>query len=203
MTSTEAPNIGSHTAAPAMKTRALSDSANLTDKAIEFLSGHASQFPMTADEARCVIPYLRWVRFAEKSVVLRENDDTKTSYMLLILEGDVSVDLGTLGRADRVDISVLGPGSLIGEMALLDHAPRSANCTAITEVQTAGMSAGGLDLLFKESPSVAFKLLAYTARNTIDRLRSLSEQLHMVDKLNANLHQEIARLRQSLGKQAG
>lgn len=197
MKPTESDGVKRPSTMPVMRTRPLADSADLTEKAICFLTESTSSFAMNQDDATCVVPYLRWVNFSAGAVLYRENDDTKTSYMLLLLEGDVSIDVGSAGRAERVAISVLGPGALIGEMSLLDQAPRSANCTAITNVQAAGLSLGGLELLVKENPSVAFKLLAYTARNTINRLRSLSEQLHMYDELNTNLHQEIARLRLS------
>jgi CRP-like cAMP-binding protein len=81
-------------------------------------------------------------------------------------------------------------------MALLDGAARSASCTAVTTVQAAGMSHAGLELMAKESPQLAFKMLVYLARNTIDRLRALGEQLHMYDQLNATLRQELDQLRQ-------
>jgi hypothetical protein len=59
------------------------------------------------------------------------------------------------------------------------------------------MSHAGLDLMAKENPQVAFKVLVYLARNTIDRLRALSEQLQMYDQINAGLRQEVDQLRQS------
>lgn len=202
MTPTEPNGISRPSTMPVMRTRPLADSAELTAKAIHFLTESKSSFAMDRNDAASVVPYLRWVNFAAGAVLYRENDDTKTSYMLLLLEGEVSVDVGSASRAERVAISVLGPGALIGEMALLDQAPRSANCTAVTNVQAAGLSLGGLELLVKENPGLAFKLLAYTARNTINRLRSLSEQLHMYDQLNANLYQEIAQLRASTGNRS-
>jgi CRP-like cAMP-binding protein len=82
-------------------------------------------------------------------------------------------------------------------MALLDGAARSASCTAVTTVQAAGMSHAGLELMAREHPQVAFKMLVYVARNTIDRLRALSEQLQMYDQLNTSLRQEVDHLRQS------
>ena len=132
---------------PVMRTRALADSPTLAAKAVQFLSERQFSFGLEKEDAQCVVPYLRLVSFASNTFLYREGDSTKTSYMLLLLEGDVSVDTGASGRADRVAISVLGPGALIGEMALLDGAPRSTSCTAVTPVQAAGMSQGGLELL--------------------------------------------------------
>ena len=180
-----------------LRTRPLAESPALAAKAMHFLCEDKASFAFEPEDAQCALPYLRWVSYAAGSFLYREGDSTGTSYMLLLLEGDVSVDTGASGRADRVAISVLGPGSLIGEMALLDGAARSASCTAVTTVQAAGMSHAGLELMAKEHPKVAFKVLVYLARNTIDRLRALSEQLHMYDQINASLRQEVDQLRQS------
>jgi CRP-like cAMP-binding protein len=181
--------------ASAMRTPPLADSPVLAAKAIHFLCGSKSSFTFETEEAQRVVPYLRWVSYSAGSYLYREGDDTKTGYMLLLLDGDVSVDTSASGRADRVAISVLGPGSLIGEMALVDGAPRSASCVAVTDVQAAGMSHAGLDRMAREYPEVAFKFMIYMARNTVDRLRALSEQLHMYDQVIATLHQEIDQLR--------
>ncbi len=181
----------------ALRTRPLAESPALAAKAIQFLCEKKSSFAFGKQDAECVVPYLRWAIYPVGTSLYREGDEARTSYMLLLLEGDVSVDTSVSGRADRVAISVLGPGSLIGEMALLDGAARSANCTALANVQAAGLSHAGLELMAREHPEIALKLLIYMARNTADRLRALSEQLHMVDQLNANLHQEIDQLRRS------
>ena len=186
----------------ALRTRALAESPALAARAVHFLCEKKSSFAFGKEDAECVIPYLRWVIYPAGSSLYREGDEARTSYMLLVLEGDVSVDTGVSGRADRVAISVLGPGSLIGEMALLDGAARSASCTALASVQAAGLSHTALELMSREQPQIALKLLIYMARNTADRLRALSEQLHMVDQLNANLHQEIDQLRRSAKAQA-
>lgn len=185
------------TAAPVMRTRPLVESPALAAKAVQFLCEGKSGFRMNQEEAQRVVAYLRWVSYVPEAFLYREGDGTRTSYMLLLLEGDVSVDTAASGRADRVAISVVGPGALIGEMALLDGAPRSTSCKAITPVQAAGMSQGGLAALVDEHPAVAFKLMTFLARSTANRLRALGEQLHMYDQVIADLHHEIDQLRAS------
>jgi CRP-like cAMP-binding protein len=118
--------------------------------------------------------------------------------MLLILEGDVSVDTGDSFGAGKVDISVIGIGALIGELALLDGSPRSASCTAITPVSAAALSAAGMQRLLEQHPLVAAKLAIYIARSAGDRLRSLSEQLRIYDQLTARLQLEVDQLRASV-----
>ena len=182
-----------------LKTLALTESPELAAKAVHFLCESRASFALEPEDAQCIVSYMRWVRYPPGAVLLLEGEGARTSYMLLVLEGDVSVDTEASGRPDRVAISVIGPGALIGEMALLDGEPRSASCTAITSVQAAGLSHTGLELLASEHPRVACKLMVYLARHTIGRLRLLSEQLHIYDQLNAALHQEISQLRMSKG----
>ncbi|OYT88851.1 MAG: hypothetical protein CFE43_20305 [Burkholderiales bacterium PBB3] len=184
-------------ATPTMRTRPLADAPALASKAVQSLCESKAHFALQPDEARVVLPFLRWVSFTEGAYLYREGDDSRTSYMLLLLEGDVTVDTRASGREDRVAIASLGPGSLIGEMALLDGSPRSTTCIAITAVQAAGLSQGGLDRLAQDHPAVAFKLMVYVARNTADRLRAVSEQLTMVDQVIASLHDELAQLRKT------
>ena len=43
--------------------------------------------------------------------------------MALLVEGDVVIERITVSRSEPVTIRVLGPGSLIGEMGLVDKEP--------------------------------------------------------------------------------
>jgi len=179
----------------AAATRPITDFPNHASKAVELLSMRGPNFSLAANEAAWIVSLMRLVQYPAGGTLFSAGDVNNTGYMLLILEGDVSVDTGSVGGAAKVDISVLGPGALIGELALIDGAPRSATCTAATAVTAAGLSAGGLQRLTETHPQVAAKLAIYIARNAADRLRALSEQLQMYDHLTATMQQEIDQLR--------
>ena len=138
---------------------------------------------------------MRLVIYPAGATLFQAGDASNSGYMLLLLEGDVSVDTGNAGGSNKVDISVIGPGALMGELALLDGAPRSATCTAVSPVIAAGLSAGGLQRLIELHPQIAVKLVIYIAQSASDRLRSLSEQLQMYDQITASMQQEINQLR--------
>lgn len=182
-------------ARPAAATRPVTDYPNHAAKAVELLSMRSPNFALASSEAACIVPLMRLVQYPAGGILFSAGDVNNTGYMLLVLEGDVSVDTGHVGGSAKVDISVLGPGSLIGELALIDGAPRSATCTAVTAVTAAGLSSGGLQRLTETHPQVAAKLAIYIARNAADRLRALSEQLQMYDHLTATMQQEIDQLR--------
>ena len=68
--------------------------------------------------------------YPKGSVILFENDRGDSLY--LVASGQVKVVLiGEDGR--EVILSVLGPGTFFGEMALIDDAPRSAHVIAMED----------------------------------------------------------------------
>jgi CRP-like cAMP-binding protein len=188
----------SNAARPAAQTRPITDFPELAAKSAEFLRVCSPTFKLTPQEAECIVALMRAVTYPAGASVFRAGEVSQTGFMLLVLEGDVSVDTGNVGGAAKVEISILGPGALIGELAVIDGAPRSANCTAVTAVSAAGFSAGALQRLVDQHPKVAAKLAIFIAQNAADRLRGLSEQLQMYDQLTASMHQEIAALKSTL-----
>ena len=112
--------------------------------------------------------------------------------MLLVLNGEVSVETAEPGHdGEHVDISALGPGNLIGEMGLLDGAPRSVTCVAATRVDAGGLSREALELLFSENPKVGAKLMTAIAKRLADRLRAAGDQLRIYSQLVADMQREI------------
>ena len=67
--------------------------------------------------------------FRAGSTIFAENDPPTTAY--LIESGEVEVS--TLQRGERTILGNLGPGMLLGEMAVLDNSPRSASARALTD----------------------------------------------------------------------
>lgn len=180
---------------PTTATRPITEVPDLALKAAEFLRQTSPHFALTLQEATCIVSLMRLVLYPAGTTLFSAGDASNSGYMLLVLEGDVSVDTGNAGAGNKVDISVIGPGALLGELALLDGAPRSATCTAVTPVIAAGLSSGGLQRLTEQFPQVAIKLVIYIAQSASDRLRSLSDQLQMYDQITARMQQEIDQLR--------
>lgn len=170
---------GGGAAHSAPRTRPIEENPIQAVRAVELLRTPSALEPLTPEDARQVVAFMRLVTFPAGSVLFREGDKAGTSYMLLILEGEVNIDVGAQPGTESVTISALGPGSILGEMSLLDNAPRSAQCTAISPVVAAGLSRGGLERLVEEHPKVAARLLIALAQRLADRVRSLSQQLQI------------------------
>jgi CRP/FNR family cyclic AMP-dependent transcriptional regulator len=89
---------------------------------------------------------------------------------------------------------VLGPGSLMGEMSLIDGAARSATCTASTDVRCAVLNRESLEALITEEPATAAKLLSAEAQRLSRRLRESDIKLQLYSQLVFSMQQEIDRL---------
>jgi CRP-like cAMP-binding protein len=136
------------------------------------------------------------VTFASGSTLLREGAESVSGHMLLLLEGEVSVDSEAAGGPEApLALSVLGAGEIIGEMALLDGSPRLVSCTAVSPVQAAGLSRKGLEELMAEHPVVAAKLVVVLATRIAERLRAVSQQVQLYAQLAAERSDELNRIR--------
>ena len=101
--------------------------------------------------------------------------------------GHVLVDQGDAGREAFVivdgtatvkrngrKVGTLGPGDSIGELALLDHGPRTATVTADTDLTALVLSAREFAGVIEEVPGLAQKLLGQLAA----RVRELDRQIY-------------------------
>ena len=74
----------------------------------------------------------------------------------------------TARRGNR-KVATIGPGSIIGEMSLLDRGPRTATVTADTNMHLLVLSSRALSQLLEEVPAVGRRILSGMA----ERMREL------------------------------
>ncbi len=86
-------------------------------------------------------------------------------YMYVVLSGQVRIG------DDNVVFEELGPGGIVGEMALIEHAPRSATVTAITDCTLAEVDEKRFLFLVQQTPSFALNLMRLLSQ----RLRRMNE----------------------------
>ena len=166
----------------------------LAAQTIELLQSSHALFALSAEEARCVVSYMREASYAKGATLLREGDG-RDSELLLLLDGEVSVDAGTDSASGSVQIASLGPGSLLGEVAMLDGGPRSAHCTALSPVRAAGLARKSFQTMLDTHPRVAAKLIIALSQRITERLRAMGQQLQVYGQLTASLQAEVDRLR--------
>ncbi|MBS1723168.1 MAG: cyclic nucleotide-binding domain-containing protein [Armatimonadetes bacterium] len=91
----------------------------------------------------------------------------KGSDLFVILDGRVNIT-----SLNGEKLAEVGPGAVIGEVALVDDQPRSANAVCITAVHYARLPAKELRAYMVKHKDVGFHMLANLARVLSTRLRS-------------------------------
>jgi CRP/FNR family cyclic AMP-dependent transcriptional regulator len=88
----------------------------------------------------------------------------KADKMYVLLEGEIDIFLG-----DFV-FEIAGPGSLVGEMALIDETPRTANAVARKPSRLAQIDRRRFHFLVQQTPHFATHVMKVLA----DRLRHMN-----------------------------
>ena len=189
---------GSATSAPELmrpkdRMRAIEGSST-AELAAQLLIAPTALMQLSLDEALVVVSYMIPRKIPMNTTFITEGDKKDTGYMLLLLEGEVTVENIVVSRHAPVTVNVLGPGSLIGEMGLVDGHARLASCTASTDVRCAVLSREALGTLSREDPRTAAKLMFAVSLRVAERLRDTSLKLKMYSQLVQAMQQEIDHL---------
>jgi len=97
------------------------------------------------------------------------------------------------GRGSRHVFSQLGPGEIFGEMAVIEHRPRSANASAAVDSEVFFLPRGEMLFFIQGSPNLAFTLLQQISH----RLREFN-QLHLSKLVQAESLAVIGRFAQGI-----
>lgn len=161
------------------------------EAAADMLRAPTALMQLTEAQAHTVVRYMRPLIIPEGTVIFEEGDQNDTGYMLLIIGGEVTVETLIVSRQTPDTLSVLGPGSLIGEMALFDGAARSATCTATTLVRCAVLTREALEDLTQNEPVVAAHLMTAIGQCLTERLRLSHEKVRLYSHLVRTMQKEI------------
>lgn len=103
------------------------------------------------------------------AALFREGEDGTTLYVLTI--GTAEVMIG-----NRV-VETLQRGNIIGEMALVDPAPRAASVIAVTDCEFVEVDDKRFNYLVQQTPFFALKVM----RVLSERLRTTSAMLPIIE----------------------
>lgn len=170
----------------------LSPGSQGAEYAAELLSAPEALTSLSMDEARTVVSFMTPCFYAAGTTFIKEGDSGDNGFMALLIEGDVVVERITVSRTDPVTIRVLGPGALVGEIGLVDHEPRSASCTASSDVWCAVLTREAVEAMIAQQPAVAARLLLGVSANIAERLRDTNRQLKLYARLATAMRDEMA-----------
>jgi len=155
------------------------------------LTSHPVLSFLTAAELEHVLGFVIARRHDAGDVIFAKGDAGES--MMLIAAGRVKVSAtGPDGR--EAVLAVLGEGEIIGEMAILDNKPRSADATALEPCEVLILRQRDFLPFLERNPAVAIRLLAMIS----ERLRRTSELLE--DRMLRNLPGRLAKALLDLGK---
>jgi len=149
------------------------------------------------------IPLFRNLNSAELQALRRIAQDRKFAAAQEIFQEGAPGDGVYFVKAGLVEISAgkgeprvfsrLGPGEIFGEMAMIEHRPRSATATAAQDSEVYFLPRGEMLPFIERSPGLAFALLQQISH----RLREF-DQLHIRELIQAESLAVIGRFAQGI-----
>lgn len=167
------------------------EGSEMADLAAELLIAPTAMMQLTLAEAHVVVRYMQPQIIEQGTVFIRQGDLSDTGFMMLLLDGEATVETLVVSRAEPIILTVQSRGSLIGELGMLDHSPRYASCIATTPLLCAILTRDALQRLMEENPLVAAKLLLAVSLRVAERLRDSSDKLKLYVQLTQAMQEEI------------
>ncbi|CAN5617799.1 hypothetical protein BH11ARM2_BH11ARM2_25990 [soil metagenome] len=108
--------------------------------------------------------------FTPGEILIRQFE--KSSHLFVILEGEAATR-GLKGEP----IARFGPGTIVGEIALIDGEPRSATVAATSDLKVAQIYAPPVMAMMDNDPRLGYTIAANLARLLCQRLRNSNQYI--------------------------
>ncbi len=131
---------------------------------------------LTSEDVLIIAEHINFLEINEGEILFTEGEEGDC--VCFVIEGELEVIKKSAkeGR-EGVIISRLARGRSIGEMSVIDKAPRSATVRARTNAIVMTFSADGFDLILRKHPEVGIKILKGISRLLSFNLRKTSARL--------------------------
>ncbi len=149
---------------------------------------------LSEEEAASIMQMARMMNHPAKHTVFQEGEPG--DHLLVVMHGRVKVSLVSPDGKEAI-LSILEPGDVFGEMALLDGEPRSATVTTMEKCSFLVLWRRDFLPFLERNPQVSLKLLAALSK----RLRATNDMVGGLSFLN--LPARLARILINLGQQYG
>lgn len=150
--------------------------------------------PLSLGDALTVVDYMRPKRVPKKTVFMRQGESLHNDFLMLILEGDATLELQLEGSGDRAVTTVVdtaGPGDILGEVSVYSTLPRTLSCIAASDMAVAILTRVRLQELYEKNPALAarftFCMMARLSYKTQGNLSKLKKFVQMNDVLRYQL----------------
>lgn len=133
---------------------------------------------MTAAEVERFSNYLRVASFTAGEVVFREGDHSKE--LFIVTTGRASARLNQPTGGD-IRLATFSPGTVFGELTVLDAGPRSATVIADEDMCCYVLGADKFAELVSDAPAIAIRLLKNLGHELSARLRRANRTIHQLE----------------------
>jgi len=130
------------------------------------------------EQIRRLHPHFERAEWAAGSTIFKAGDPG--SHLFLVTRGRASVRL--ISERRNIRLATFAPGSVFGELALLDKGPRSATITADDDLTTWALSEQSFKALQTQSPDIAIAILSALGRELSGRLRQANLTIHQLEE---------------------
>jgi CRP-like cAMP-binding protein len=150
---------------------------------------------LAPDELDRLVAYMRLVRHPARAVLFRKGDPG--SNMMVVVRGRVKVCSHSEDGKELV-LNLINPGEVVGEIAVLDGADRTADAVTLTETELLVLERRDFVPFLQRHPDACMRLFAVLC----ERLRKTSELLEEALFLegSSRLAKRLAHLAEVFGK---
>ena len=158
---------------------------------IDILCSAAAVMPLNGADAEIVASYIQARQYAEHETMMEQGVKTQASYMLWVLDGEVTLEAVTPSTGESVTVKVLGAGGTLGVMGLTDGAAPTLQGVATAPTRCALLSRLQLQKLCREHPATGVKLMSVLCLVLSSTLRDLTGKFKAHVRLNNVLNEEL------------
>jgi CRP-like cAMP-binding protein len=183
--------------------REFDDSADDQTDREEYLFGAIEIFEqLSHEEIREIIAASTSRTVSAGEPLFEQGDEADALY--IVVNGELQVRANT-PVGEEVVLAVLGSGTIVGEMSLLDGGPRSAAVYAIADSTVYRLSREAFNELRDERRPAAYKVILQLASVLIERRRQTDARIEEVfddpashiDTFQNQVHEMLARMRKA------
>jgi MFS superfamily sulfate permease-like transporter len=131
----------------------------------------------SADDLKIIESFLRRTSYRPGEVVFHEGEPG--NQLLVVSKGSASAYLQLPNG--NIRLATFEPGTMFGEVALLDSGPRSATVKAENELVCYALNTKDFSAMAGQFPSIAIRLLAAIGSELSGRLRAANRTIHQLE----------------------
>ena len=154
---------------------------------------------LSDDEMTTLMNYMSLYELNAGETLFKEGEIGQ--YVSFVVEGKMDVLKKSI-TGTEISIATISHGYAIGEMALIDQAPRSATIKAQTTATLAVLPQSAFKIILKKQQDIGIKILTGFARFQTENLRKTSNQLNAYTHLLSTVcnHTKGAKLPKKISK---